>query len=448
MNYFTLKRFTQTALALLLGIMLFSSIFIEPCLASDITTSKDVENLKKEIIPIKTVKAGSGLEDLAQLKNSLSNKTIIAMGEPTHSNKEFFEAKHRMFEFLVKELGYKTFAIEGDFGGAQIVNDYILNGNGTAKDTVKSMGFWVWDVDEVVSMVEWMRAYNKTVQANDKIKFYGFDMQMYDTNKDLLISYLKKVDLKTSQACTQTLSILNTDNIETTNENELNKVSLCLKDLTNILSQNKQIYISKSSSEEYDFACKYIDILNQNISRFTNKNTYGNPLRDNYMASNVNWILEHEQKFGNNKMFIWAHNGHVDKNSTAGYYSMGNFLKDKYQNQYYAIGTEFYDSNFRAFNELSDKRELFTLSTYDSNSLAYKFHETNIPIGYLDFSTACNNASIKELLYTKQPFHSIGSTFNDMYYLSSNCYTLNQVPIESYDGLFFVDSASPATPLS
>ena len=89
------------------------------------------ERLKKNIIPIKTTKAENGFEDLMPLKDILADKKIIGMGEATHGSAEFFEMKHRMFEFLVEEMGYRIFVIEDQFGDGQVVNDYILNAKGT-----------------------------------------------------------------------------------------------------------------------------------------------------------------------------------------------------------------------------------------------------------------------------------------------------------------------------
>jgi len=77
------------------------------------------EALKKEMVPLKTVQAKSGFEDMEPLKEVLKDKQIVAMGEATHGTSDFFKMKHRMFEFLVEEMDFRVFAIEGEFGAAQ-----------------------------------------------------------------------------------------------------------------------------------------------------------------------------------------------------------------------------------------------------------------------------------------------------------------------------------------
>ena len=53
------------------------------------------------------------------------NARIIALGEATHGNKEFQELKLDVFKVLVEKYDVRAFALEGDFGGCEVVNRYI-----------------------------------------------------------------------------------------------------------------------------------------------------------------------------------------------------------------------------------------------------------------------------------------------------------------------------------
>lgn len=73
-------------------------------------------------------------------------------------------------------------------------------------------------------------------------------------------------------------------------------------------------------------------------------NEYGsyNNKRDELMAQNVMWILEHEQE-KNARIMIAGHNGHIAK--AGGYYtSMGDNLNQKYGDRYLAIGTDYFNT--------------------------------------------------------------------------------------------------------
>ena len=48
-------------------------------------------------------------EDLVSL-SYLSNCKIVGLGEATHGTKEFFQLKHRIFQYLVESFDYMVFA--------------------------------------------------------------------------------------------------------------------------------------------------------------------------------------------------------------------------------------------------------------------------------------------------------------------------------------------------
>lgn len=47
-------------------------------------------------IPIRTVEAGNGFEDLEPLRETIGDARVVAPGEATQGTREFFQLKHRM----------------------------------------------------------------------------------------------------------------------------------------------------------------------------------------------------------------------------------------------------------------------------------------------------------------------------------------------------------------
>ena len=94
------------------------------------------EWLKLNAVPLSTVEAGSGFEDLMPLKEVLKDKTLLGLGEATHGTREFFQMKHRLLEFLVTELDFTVFAIEASFARCQYINNYVLDGVGSLDTAV------------------------------------------------------------------------------------------------------------------------------------------------------------------------------------------------------------------------------------------------------------------------------------------------------------------------
>src|SRR6266542_314492 len=69
----------------------------------------------------------------------------------------------------------RVFGIEASYPESLRVNDYVLHGTGNPAEALAGMRFWTWDTQEVLALIEWMRAWNRTHER--KVKFYGFDMQ-------------------------------------------------------------------------------------------------------------------------------------------------------------------------------------------------------------------------------------------------------------------------------
>ena len=70
--------------------------------------------ISENAIVFETEKAGAGFEDLQPLKEVIGDARIVALGEGTHGTREFFRMKHRITEFLAKEMGFTLFSIEAN----------------------------------------------------------------------------------------------------------------------------------------------------------------------------------------------------------------------------------------------------------------------------------------------------------------------------------------------
>lgn len=406
-------------------------------------------NLKSKVVPLKTVQAGNGLDDLNSLQTILKDKKIVAVGEATHGTKEFFQMKHRMFEFLVEKMGFRLFGIEAAFGECRAINDYILYGKGKAEDVVNGMEFWTWSTEEVVDMVQWMRAYNQDPNHKTKIKFYGFDMQLVNRDKEIVLNYIKKVDNKSLKNYNDVLTQFNDDNTASFNIVQLTVIKNKVKDLGSLFEKNKNQYILKSSKGEYEITQHHLNIISQCLDlTIKNKGFIPNALgvRDYYMAQNVKWILNYEKQFGNDKIMLWAHNAHVAK-KFPGYVSMGANLKKVFKDDMYVIGQEFYKGSFRAVpNSIfptsgpnRSKLREFNIENSYSSTFAYNLEKANVPLYFMDFKEACKDKDIDKWLSENQLVHEIGAVYSEIFQSMSLC---SQVPKEAFDGVIFIRETS------
>ncbi|GJQ29209.1 MAG: hypothetical protein HBSAPP03_10930 [Phycisphaerae bacterium] len=157
-----------------------AAVLLAPSLATAQPDEPKVRWLREHAAPFEFDKAGRGLDDLASVRGLVGDARIVSLGEPTHGTRECFQFKHRLVEYLVRELGFSIFAIEANMPEADRLTSYVLGGEGDPRALIAGMYFWTWDTEEVLAMVEWMRGYNaaqREAGREQRITFTGFDMQ-------------------------------------------------------------------------------------------------------------------------------------------------------------------------------------------------------------------------------------------------------------------------------
>lgn len=136
--------------------------------------------LLENAVPVRGVRAGGGFADLRPLKRILHGVRIVGLGEATHGTREFFLFKHRLLEFLVREMGFTVFAIESGREACLPIDRYVRHGEGDAAGALAGQGYWTWDTEEVLAMIRWMREHNRTVPEERKVGFFGLDARDTD----------------------------------------------------------------------------------------------------------------------------------------------------------------------------------------------------------------------------------------------------------------------------
>ena len=131
----------------------------------------------KNIVPVRSVSDLEDFSDLEPLKEVFARVRYVALGESTHGTREFFQLKHRLLAFLVKEMGYRVFSIEAGSLPCQNINDYVLYGKGDRAAALASQGYWTWDTEEVTDLIEWMRQHNLSCQREQMCQFIGYDIK-------------------------------------------------------------------------------------------------------------------------------------------------------------------------------------------------------------------------------------------------------------------------------
>ncbi|MGD2122593.1 MAG: erythromycin esterase family protein, partial [Gemmatimonadota bacterium] len=308
-----------------------------------------------------TSEAGSGLDDLQFLKEMVGDARVVSLGEATHGTREFFQMKHRVLEFLVKEMDFNLFAIEATWPESNLVNDYVHGGDGDPAVLLSGLYFWTWNTQEVLDMILWMRAHNGAPGDDPPVSFLGFDIQFPGLAIRNVIEYLEAVDPPAADHAFDLYGCMRPfangpsgfpgtfgsyrDQGRVYQDN-------CVPDILTVqdsLLAHETEYTTVSSVEEFARAARSARMVIQ-FEDMASSRTDG--ARDRYMAENAIWLLD--QAGPEAKIVLWAHNGHVADSPTsfvAG--SMGYHLQQHYGDEMVIAGFDFYQGGFQAITQSS-----------------------------------------------------------------------------------------------
>src|SRR6202161_1522415 len=89
-----------------------------------------VDWIRSAAFPLASAEPRQGCRGLQASRPLVGDARIVSLGEATHGTREFFQLKHRLFEFCVAELGFTMLGIEASFPESLAVNAYVLHGAG------------------------------------------------------------------------------------------------------------------------------------------------------------------------------------------------------------------------------------------------------------------------------------------------------------------------------
>ena len=365
---------------------------------------------------------------------------IVGLGEASHGNKEFQELKKEVFEKLVEDYGVKAYCMEGDQGLYKKVNAYIHSEGVTLDEAVEALNFRIYKTNTNKEFLEWLKEYNDTHE--EKVSFYGFDMQTRKGNVDYLIDACKNL---------KSLSMFDADRIETTLGDEATssneEMQGYITELRMALEEKSADVIAETSKETYDEIFHALRCIEQNAilgeTYANNQSEYSN-VRDGFMAENVKWIYEHEKLLGNDMIFITGHNGHIGKVPESSFVqqnTLGSLLKEEYEDEYYCIGTDYYHTKANISSAGSGKRGNHSFTSGDPLAkLAKNFPEKRY---LLQFNEIPETSELWNVVNSPMTMGSLGEGYGILMHVIKKSVRVNIIPTQKYDGMIFIYKTTP-----
>ncbi len=405
---------------------------------------------------LSTLLASSQLESIAEdlyfftttnddvLKNWVgkvaAEKRIIGLGEVSHYTKECYELKHTMIMELIRQ-GYDGLILEVDFGQALIWNDFVLNGSGNLDTIVAQSGWFTYRTQEFKNLLADIRQYN--VENDTSFQVFGMEMTAMNHNVDWIREYLQEF----SPGATDLLKLLEVERPivafqSHTVEQQQGYWQLYYQ-LNAFLQEKEEQLIAQSGAQKFAVATRIAELVRQYATYISHDDfSLKVEFRDQFSARNVWWCLE--QLGENSQVAIWAHNGHIAKESVLFNYNvLGHHLQRWFAEAYYAIGFTFNEGEFGAFGNNGFGKWQISPAT-DSTSLTYALDQLHQPFVLFDIRQAVANHSAEKWINNSIPIRTdISESFDES---QPKMMEINLK--QTYDALIYIDQMHYPTTIS
>ncbi len=366
------------------------------------------------------------LTDLRPLDRMIGSATVVGVGEATHSSAEFFTVKHRIFQHLVEEKGFTTFALEANWSTGLLIDAWVRTGRGDIEAIMRDEfqeSYRLWNTGEYLDLFRWMREYNR-LHPDRQVRFMGNDLGYAGPNLfDAVTSYVSR----TRPALLPRFRELYRESRPTGGVEEWMKGYLDrplaerrrMADDANralALLERQRPGTGAGAWEAHAWAVQHARVIAQVGTEYAHD--FATPEgvaaamlhRDRVMAENTVWW----QRRTGHRVLLSAHNGHV------GYVTpepdqyprlQGAFLRDLLGRDYVSVGASFGRGSFHAHDTGAPGEPLrvFTVGPLGPDSGAHTLDRVASEPFYLDLRRTTPAA--RDWLGTPRRTRHIGTAY-------------------------------------
>ena len=357
-----------------IGLMLISPALVATCAggrAAPQPSDAFVLWAKSHAVAVQLADVGGDDADLRPLQAMVGTARVVALGEAAHGAHEPLALRNRIFRFLVERMGFTAIAIESGITESQRVQEYVLGGNGVARQVVHDDLTWGFgEYEENVALVRWMHEYNVDPGHAHKIRFYGVDLSAGEDGAfgrariaiDEVLSYVARVDTASARRMRGDiepfLDRFSSAGYLALAPAERDQLRATIDQLAALLERNHAMFLSVTTADDFEWARRNAQAARQldTFFRVAPPPTADGSIpptlqramnvRDSAMAENLAWVLQREGADG--RVMLFAHDAHVMSGVVTGplwksfakpVTQMGVHLRERMGGQLFTIAT-------------------------------------------------------------------------------------------------------------
>ncbi len=245
---------------------------------------------------------------------------LLGLGEANHGSGDLITARAALTIDLVRAGFIHDVLFEADAITSLRADAYLAGEHDDPHEAARSLGFWVWDVEEIVAFLEELRRINDARADADKVRLFGVDVQEARPAAVLLASRGAPLGLTDVEATAiRTLAT---------------RGAASFRDLAQ--DAQASLLATLATLGDGDLATKLAATsLRIQFGHLALDGAALDGARDAGMAELTAVLLAAR---GPRRAVLFAHAGHVTREVEAGVPAMGHHLRQRLGDAYYPIG--------------------------------------------------------------------------------------------------------------
>lgn len=403
------------------------------------------------------VPLGQLLGDRSLLARLLAKVRIFAVADCTHGTHEFFTARFALLRHLVEEHGLRCLAIEASRSGCAAIDRILVTGKGDPRRALSGLGLLMWDIEEMVEIIRWMRSHNRRSAEADMIRLHGLDFWGTRADRRRCAAFIaadaavKRERLPILRALTD-IGRAEASGMMRAHRHVSAATLQAMRDLAPLArhapanAEGDAVRGSAAVLLALVTALRTGDRTVDVPADVPRTALLNNLLRSRFMAEELTALANHAG--GSGRVLAWTHVYHAMKGfPDAGHgrqVNMGAALAARHGQAYYVLAEETGEGTYLTRTLMADRSPgalvIGTIASPSEHSLPGRLAQAGTAPFLVDLRQ-CKPHAVADILACPVEAHAIG-----WLYMDPAAHSLPIAAAEAYDGLLFAGTTTPTVP--